>query len=101
MSNQMKLIMESWRKNVLKEDFDGEEKWNRDIVPADFLDIFEEVLYDFISKNVEWDWVNNDGGYGSLEINVDTGDLTIHHTQRHTEDYEYPIKENPITKVLA
>lgn len=79
----------------------GEEKWNRDIVPADFLDIFEEVLYDFISKNVEWDWVNNDGGYGSLEINVDTGDLTIHHTQRHTEDYEYPIKENPITKVLA
>tara|TARA_R100001440_G_scaffold37685_2_gene57171 strand:- start:16809 stop:17189 length:381 start_codon:yes stop_codon:yes gene_type:complete len=82
-------------------DENGKEKWDRDIVPVDFLDMFEEVLYNFISKNVEWDWVNNDGGYGSLEINVDTGELTIHHTQRHSEDYEYPIKENPITKALA
>jgi len=82
-------------------DENGKEKWNRDIVPDDFLGIFEEVLYNFISRNVEWDWVNNDGGYGSLEINVDTGDLTIHHTQRHTEDYEYPVKENPFSKVLA
>jgi len=80
---------------------DGKEEWNKDVVPADFLNIFEEVLYSFISRNVEWDWVNNDGGYGSLEINVDTGELTIHHTQRHTEDYEYPIKENPITEALA
>ena len=82
-------------------DENGKEKWNRDIVPDDFLGIFEEVLYNFISRNVEWDWVNNDGGYGSLEINVDTGDLTIHHTQRHTEAYEYPVKENPFSKVLA
>lgn len=82
-------------------DENGKEKWDGDIVPDDFLGIFEEVLYNFISRNVEWDWVNNDGGYGSLEINVDTGDLTIHHTQRHTEDYEYPVKENPFTKVLA
>ena len=82
-------------------DENGKEKWDRDIVPDDFLGIFEEVLYNFISRNVEWDWVNNDGGYGSLEINVDTGDLTIHHTQRHTEDYEYPVKENPFSKVLA
>jgi hypothetical protein len=80
---------------------DGKEEWNKDVVPADFLNIFEEVLYSFISRNVEWDWVNNEGGYGSLEINVDTGELTIHHTQRHTEDYEYPIKENPITEALA
>ena len=29
MSNDMKLIMESWRKKVLKEDLDGEEKWNK------------------------------------------------------------------------
>ena len=82
-------------------DENGKEKWDGDIVPDDFLGIFEEVLYNFISRNVEWDWGNNDGGYGSLEINVDTGDLTIHHTQRHTEDYEYPVKENPFTKVLA
>ena len=32
---------------------------------------------------------------------VDTGELTINHTQRHTEDYEYTIKENPITEALA
>lgn len=79
----------------------GEEKWDRDIVPDDFLGMFEEALYHFISRNVEWDWVNNDGGYGSLEINVDTGELTIHHTQRHTENYEYPVKDNPITEALA
>jgi len=79
----------------------GDEKWDRDIVPDDFLGAFEEALYNFISRNVEWDWVNNDGGYGSLEINVDTGELTIHHTQRHTEDYEYPVKDNPITEALA
>jgi len=82
-------------------DENGKEKWDTNIVPDDFLTMFEEVLYNFISRNVEWDWVNNDGGYGSLEINVDTGDLTIHHTQRHTEDYEYPVKENPFSKVLA
>ena len=79
----------------------GEEKWSRDIVPDDFIGMFEEVLYNFISRNVEWDWVNNDGGYGNVEINVDTGELTINHTQRHTEDYEYTIKENPITEALA
>ena len=79
----------------------GNEKWDRDIVPDDFLGMFEEALYNFISRNVEWDWVNNDGGYGSLEINVDTGELTIHHTQRHTENYEYPVKDNPITEALA
>ena len=79
----------------------GEEKWDRDIVPNDFLSLFEEELYNFISRNVEWDWVNNDGGYGSLEINVDTGELTIHHTQRHSENYEYPVKDNPITEALA
>ena len=82
-------------------DKNGKEIWDRDIVPDDFLGVFEEVLYNFISRNVEWDWVNNDGGYGTIEINVDTGDLTIHHTQRHTEDYEYPVKENPFSKVLA
>ena len=79
----------------------GQEKWARDIVPDDFHDMFEEVFYNFISRNVEWDWVNNDGGYGNIEINVDTGELTINHTQRHTEDYEYPVEDNPITKALA
>ena len=82
-------------------DKNGKEIWDRDIVPDDFLGVFEEALYNFISRNVEWDWVNNDGGYGSLEINVDTGELTIHHTQRHTENYEYPVKDNPITEALA
>ena len=79
----------------------GQEKWDRDIVPDDFLAMFEEALYNFISRNVEWDWVNNDGGYGTLEINVDTGELTIHHSQRHTENYEYPVKDNPITEALV
>ena len=83
-------------------DKNGKEKWDKhQTMPVDFLNIFEEVFYNYISKNVEWDWVNNDGGYGSLEINVDTGELTIHHTQRHTENYEYPVKDNPITEALA
>ena len=80
---------------------DGKEKWSRDIVPVDFLSIFEDVLYNFISDNVEWDWINNDGGYGYLEINIDTGKLTIYHTQKHSENYEYPIKGSSFSKALA
>ena len=67
----------------------------------DILHTLDEYFYGLLSENIEWDWVNNDGGYGNVEINVDTGELTINHTQRHTEDYEYTIKENPITEALA
>ena len=72
----------------------------RDIVPDDFHDMFEEVFYNFISRNVEWDWLIM-MVVMEYRNNVDTGELTINHTQRHTEDYEYPVEDNPITKALA
>jgi len=57
-------------------------------VDTDKLDNF---LYECISNNVEWDWVNNEGGYGMLTFNFNHDEIKIDHTQRVTEDHEYDV----------
>lgn len=55
----------------------------------------EGWLYDTISNNIEWDWINNEGGYGVLTISLGkNGDISIDHTQRVTEDFTYQVDED-------
>ena len=52
---------------------------------------FDDLLYDLLNDNVEWDWINNDGGYGEMIIDctLDPWKIKINHTQRITEDHFY------------
>ena len=52
---------------------------------------WDNLLYDMVSNNVEWDWINNDGGYGEMIIDctLDPWKIKINHTQRITEDHFY------------
>jgi hypothetical protein len=52
---------------------------------------WDNLLYDMVSNNVEWDWINNDGGYGIMTIDCtkDPWKIKIDHTQRVTEDHYY------------
>ena len=49
----------------------------------------EEYFYNYISRNIEWDWINNEGGYGCLTLNVETQKIEIDHSQRTVEDWHY------------
>tara|TARA_R100001015_G_C4631670_1_gene194389 strand:+ start:1196 stop:1606 length:411 start_codon:yes stop_codon:yes gene_type:complete len=70
-------------------DQNGEERYSHDISVTSFADAFDDYIYELLSSVIEWDWVNNEGGYGCLTINVENGDVTIDHSQRHIEDYHY------------
>ena len=52
---------------------------------------WDDLLYDMISNNVEWDWINNDGGYGMMHIDCTKNPwkIKIDHVQRTTEDHYY------------
>ena len=78
----------------------GVEKWSQDSVPGNFEQEFDDYLYTFISDNIEWDWINNDGGYGTITIDLETGKMTIDHSQRHIEDYHYDDIESELEKSL-
>ena len=52
---------------------------------------WDDLLYDMVSHNVEWDWINNDGGYGQMIIDCTQTPwkVNINHTQRVCEDHYY------------
>ena len=52
---------------------------------------WDNLLYDMVSHNVEWDWINNDGGYGTMTIDCTKTPwkAKIDHVQRITEDHYY------------
>ena len=52
---------------------------------------WDDLLYDMLSNNIEWDWINNDGGYGQMIIDCTKTpwDVKIDHVQRVTEDHYY------------
>lgn len=60
----------------------------------------ENFFYSYICNNVEWDWINNDGGWGVLMIDLVKNDININHMQRHTENYEYTPDKTDIMSVL-
>ena len=52
---------------------------------------WDDLLYNMLSENIEWDWINNDGGHGQMIIDCTKTpwDVKINHTQRVTEDHYY------------
>ena len=57
-------------------------------------EMFFDVCYKLIEK--VGDWYNNDGGYGTLTINVDKVTHSIEYYQRTTYETDFP--EEPIFK---
>ena len=37
----------------------------------------EDTFYELLCDNIEWDWVNNEGGFGSLKIDLQDESITI------------------------
>ena len=71
------------------EDIDGNSVYvnmNNEVESA-----WDDLLYDMVSNNVEWDWINNDGGYGQMIIDCkkDPWSVKINHVQRTSEDHYY------------
>ena len=52
---------------------------------------WDDLLYNMLSENIEWDWINNDGGYGQMTIDCTKTPwkVNINHTQRVCEDHYY------------
>ena len=52
---------------------------------------WDDLLYDTLSHHIEWDWINNDGGYGQMIIDCTQTPwkVNINHTQRVCEDHYY------------
>ena len=52
---------------------------------------WDDLLYDTLSHHIEWDWINNDGGYGQMIIDCTKTPwkVNINHAQRVCEDHHY------------
>ena len=46
----------------------------------------EEMLYEVLSNNYEYDWYNNDGGYGTVRINIEEKTWNVDGAIRNVED---------------
>tara|TARA_R100000995_G_C3484124_1_gene126032 strand:- start:1753 stop:2166 length:414 start_codon:yes stop_codon:yes gene_type:complete len=89
-------IYEAWTVDVY-----GKEKYDKDIDLTSFSDAFDDYIYELLSDTIEWDWVNNEGGYGMLEIDVENGKATIHHNQRVIEEFHYHQENHEALKNLS
>ncbi len=60
------------------------------LIPED-VDFLRDECYDFLCKTVETscDWVNNEGGFGQIFIDVETQSFTVDYNQRTTEEYSW------------
>jgi hypothetical protein len=75
--------------DVRFEDIDGN---NIDILmEPDVSAEWDDLLYNMVSDNIEWDWINNEGGYGQMIIDCTKTPwkVTINHSQRICEDHYY------------
>ena len=52
---------------------------------------FDDLLYNLLNENIEWDWINNDGGSGHMYIDCtkDPWNVNIDHSQNVREDHTY------------
>ena len=52
---------------------------------------WDDLIYNMISENIEWDWINNEGGYGQMMIDCTKTPwkVNINHSQRVLEDHYY------------
>lgn len=66
-----------------------------------FQESMEDYIYELLSSTIEWDWVNNSGGYGELHINLKNESVTIDHNQNVTEEHWYGDVKDTSLKELA
>ena len=64
---------------------------NGDTIDGEVEAEWDDLLYDTLSQHIEWDWINNDGGYGQMIIDCTKTPwkVNINHTQRVCEDHYY------------
>jgi hypothetical protein len=46
----------------------------------------EEMLYEVLSNNYDYDWYNNEGGYGTVRINIEDKTWKVDGAVRFIED---------------
>ena len=77
--------------------FDTQDNAMSDIeISQKLLNRIEDFFYDEINNKVNevGDWVNNEGGYGSLYYFPETKTVKVDYYQRTVEDYDFP--ESPL-----
>ena len=55
-------------------------------VDDDILSKVEEMLYNVLSDDYQYDWYNNDGGYGTVRINIEDKTWNVDGAVRVIED---------------
>jgi len=63
---------------------DGRWVSDRTVGPKPVSDAIEEIVYDYLEET-GIDWYNNDGGYGELVIDVESGTISLDVSTRYTE----------------
>ena len=72
--------------------FEDHNENNIDIIMENEISAeWDDLLYNMLSDNIEWDWINNEGGYGQMMIDCTKTPwkVTINHSQRVLEDHYY------------
>jgi hypothetical protein len=64
------------------EDEDG----NTISIESDVESKVEEMLYEVLSNNYDYDWYNNEGGYGTVRINIEDKTWKVDGAVRVIED---------------
>ena len=54
-------------------------------------ELIRDFAWDIIQSKVDTvgDWVNNEGGYGTITIDVENNTFNLDYSQRTTEDYDW------------
>tara|TARA_R110002167_G_scaffold186586_6_gene387695 strand:+ start:49 stop:444 length:396 start_codon:yes stop_codon:yes gene_type:complete len=62
-----------------------------DDVMKDIRDWAYDVIDNYVSDEYGGDWVNNDGGYGSIVLDIENETYALNYSQRTTEDMSWHI----------
>lgn len=55
-------------------------------INKDELEVLEEWAYDVLAKHLYYDWVNNEGGYGWIRVNLEEVTFNIEGYARTVEE---------------
>ncbi len=60
-------------------------------IDEESIDLFKDIAWQIINEKVDavGDWVNNEGGFGHLEIDVYKKTYDLTYSQRTTEEYDW------------
>tara|TARA_R110000744_G_scaffold323334_3_gene429220 strand:- start:1853 stop:2242 length:390 start_codon:yes stop_codon:yes gene_type:complete len=83
------------------------EKGEEDYIPYNeinldsFSDAMDDYIYSLLSNTIEWDWINNSGGYGELTIDLEKQSVSINHNQNTVEEYYYTDERSESLKEIS